>query len=53
MYLWAKNINGSASIGPLAAPLGLDFKDDILDNLETAFAIHFEAKQGDLTLFAE
>ena len=53
LYLWAKNINGAASIGPLEAPLDLDFNDDILDNLEAGFAIHFEAKQGDLTLFAE
>ena len=52
-YLWAKNINGTSNIGPLEAPLDLDFKDDILENLESAFAIHFEAKQGDLTLFAE
>jgi hypothetical protein len=53
LYLWGKAINGAASIGPLEAPLSLDFQDDILENLEAAFAIHFEAKQGDLTLFAE
>ena len=53
MYLWAKNINGSSSIGSREAPLDLDFKDDILENLEAAFALHVEAKQGDLTLFAE
>jgi hypothetical protein len=53
LYLWGKAINGAASIGPLEAPLDIGFKDDILENLETGFAIHFEAKQGDLTLFAE
>ena len=53
MYLWAKNIEGTSAIGGMEAPLDLDFKDDVLENLEAAFAIHFEAKQGDLTLFAE
>jgi hypothetical protein len=53
LYLWAKNIGGSAAIGGVEAPLDLEFKDDILENLDSAFAIHFEAKQGDLTLFAE
>ena len=36
MYLWAKNIEGFAAIGGSAAPLDLDFKDDILDNLDGA-----------------
>lgn len=53
MYLWGKNIDGTSSIAGMAAPLDLDFKDDILENLDAAFAIHFEAKQGNLTLFAE
>jgi len=53
LYLWAKNIEGDSGIGPVTAPLVLDFQDDILENLDAAFAIHFEAKQGDLTLFAE
>ena len=52
MYLWGKNIDGISSIAGMDAPLDLDFKDDILENLDTAFAIHFEATQGDLTLFA-
>ena len=52
-YLWAKNIEGSSSMGGNAAPLDLDFKDDILENLDGAFAIHFEAKKDNLTLFAE
>ncbi len=53
LYLWGKNIEGEAGIGPVTAPMELDFQDDILENLDAAFAIHFEAKQGDLTLFAE
>lgn len=53
LYLWAKNINGDAAIGGTSLPLELEFKDDILENLDAAFSIHFEAKQGPLTLFAE
>ena len=53
MYVWAKNIEGSAGLGPTNAPLDLDFTDDILENLDAAFAVHFEAKYNDLTLFAE
>ena len=53
MYLWAKNIDGTASLGGMEAPLELGFKDDIFDNLDAAFAIHFEMTQGDLTLIAE
>jgi hypothetical protein len=53
MYLWAKNIEGSSTIGGKEAPLDLDFKDDILDNLDAAFSVHFEAKKGVLTLYAE
>ena len=53
LYLWGKNIEGSSAIGGREAPLDLDFKDDILENLEAAFAVHAEAKQGALTLFAE
>lgn len=53
MYLWAKNIEGSSAIGGKEAPLDLDFKDDILDNLDSALAFHFEAKKGNLTLYAE
>ncbi|MEH6584221.1 MAG: hypothetical protein V7754_19980 [Halioglobus sp.] len=53
LYLWAKGIDGAASIGQLDAPLDLDFSDDILENLDSAFAIHIEAKQGDLTLWTE
>jgi hypothetical protein len=53
LYLWAKNIEGTSAIGGAEAPLNLDFKDDVLENLDAAFSIHFEARQGDLTLFAE
>ena len=53
LYLWEKSLEGSSTIGGKEAPLDLDFKDDILENLEAAFSLHAEAKQGALTLFAE
>jgi hypothetical protein len=52
-FLWAMNINGSSTIGPVTAPLELDFKDDLLDNLDSALMLHFEANKGPLSLFAE
>ncbi|PLW66834.1 hypothetical protein [Pseudohalioglobus lutimaris] len=52
-YLWAKGIEGNSSAGGRELPLALDFKDDILENLDAAFAIHFEARKDRLTLFAE
>ncbi len=53
LYLWAKNIEGSAGLGPADAPLALDFRDDILENLDAAISLHFEAKYNQLTFFSE
>ena len=47
------NVDGSAQIGPVSAPLQLDFKDDVFENLGTVFTVHFEANRQDLNLFAE
>jgi len=40
-YLWAINISGDQTIGPVTAPLSVDF-NDITDNLDGAFIVHFE-----------
>ena len=53
IYLWGMNIDGTASVGPIDAPLDLSFKDDLLDNLAGAFSAHYEAKKGKLTLFGD
>jgi len=53
LYLWAKNIQGTSALGPTEAELDLDFQDDVLENLDAAFAIHFQATQGDLSFFLE
>ena len=53
MFLWGMNIDGASQIGPVSAPLQLDFKDDVLDNLGAVFTVHFEAHKKDLAFFAE
>ena len=53
IYLWGMGINGTASVGPVDAPLDLDFKDDLLDNLAGAFSAHYEAKKNRWTLFGD
>ena len=53
LFLWGVNLNGEATIGDVTAPLDLDFKDDILANLEAVFTVHFEARKNKWTIFSE
>ncbi len=53
LFLWGMSIDGTAEIDGTEGDLNLDFKDDILENMEGAFTIHFEARKRDLWLFAE
>ena len=53
LFLWGLSIEGDATINGKTAPLDLEFKDDILDNMEGVFTLHFEARRGDWTLFTE
>lgn len=53
LFLWGININGDATIGEATAPLELEFKDDILENLEAVLTVHFEARKGIWTFFTE
>lgn len=52
MFLWAMSIDGDSTVGPVTAPLLIDFGDSIKD-LDMAFTVHFEANKGDWTLFTE
>ena len=45
LYLWATGIQGESQIGPVTAPVAIEF-EDALDNLEAIFTIHFEANKG-------
>ena len=53
LFLWGMSIDGTTTIEGTDADLGLDFKDDIFENMEGVFTLHFEAHKGDLLLFAE
>ena len=46
LFLSGISINGDATIGDATAPLDLEFKDDILENLEAVVTLHFEARKG-------
>ena len=54
LYLWAININGEQTIGPINAPVDIEF-EDVVDNLEAIFTANFEGvynnKWGFLTDF--
>lgn len=53
LFLWGMSMKGSSEIGPTTAPLDLNFKDDVFENLEAVLTFHIEARKNDLTLFAE
>jgi len=52
LFLWAQGIEGTSGIGPVDAPLDIEFKD-ALSNLDVTFTVHFEMKRDRLSLFAE
>lgn len=53
MFVWAKSVDGKSGVGPTESELDLNFKDDLLENLDAAAAVKLEAKQGPLVFFAE
>jgi hypothetical protein len=53
MFLWGMSIEGESTIEGKTAPLDLDFRDDVLENLEAVFTLHFEARRDDWGFFAE
>jgi hypothetical protein len=53
LFLWGISIDGDATIGTATAPLDLNFEDDVLENLDAAFTVHFEARKDKLSLIAE
>ena len=50
LVIWGVNLNGTTETGPITAPLDLSFDNDMLENLETVFAIHFEAQKNNFVL---
>ena len=53
LFLWGVSMDGEASVDGNAVPLDLDFTDDVMENIDTVFTLHFEARKDDLLLFAE
>ncbi len=52
LYLWGAGIEGTSQIGPVTAPVSIEFSD-ALEHLDTALAIHYEANKGKLGLMAD
>jgi hypothetical protein len=53
LFLWGMSLNGESSIDGNVAPMDLDFKDDLLENMDGVFTLHFEARKQKVVLFAE
>jgi hypothetical protein len=53
LFLWGMSIDGDSAIDGNALPLDLNFKDDVMENLDAVFTLHFEARKDDLLLFVE
>jgi hypothetical protein len=53
LFLWGISIDGDATIDGNTAPLDIDFKDDVLENMEGVFTLHFEGRRGDWGFFTE
>ncbi len=53
LFLWGMSVDGTQQIGDISAPLELNFKDDLLDNMAAVFTLHFEAHKKDLAFFTE
>ncbi len=52
LYLWGAGIEGTSQIGPVSAPISLEFSD-ALEHIDTAFTFHYEANKGKFGLFAD
>ncbi len=53
LFLWGLSVDGDATISGQTAPLDLGFTDEIWDNMEGVFTVHFEARRDDWSFFTE
>jgi hypothetical protein len=53
LFLWGMSIDGDSAIDGNVLPLDLDFRDDVMENLDAVFTLHFAARKDNLLLFAE
>jgi predicted porin len=52
LYLWGAGIEGTSQIGPVSAPVSIEFAD-ALDNIDTTLTFHYEANKGKLGLLVD
>ena len=52
LYLWSTGMSGSSTMGDKTSPINIEFKD-ALDNMDSAFTIHFEANKGKWGILAD
>ena len=52
LYLWAAGVSGDAGIGPVNAPVEIEFRD-ALDNLEATFSFHYEGNTDNWGIMAD
>jgi hypothetical protein len=52
LYLWAVGIDGNIGVGPVVAPVNINF-GDALSNLSGAFTLHFEARKKRWNVLAD
>ncbi|MCP3851950.1 MAG: hypothetical protein GY694_17195, partial [Gammaproteobacteria bacterium] len=52
LYLWASGIEGTTQIGPVAAPVSIQFEDAV-DNLDSGLTLHYEANKGNIGVLAD
>ena len=52
IYLWGTGIEGETQVGPVTAPVSIEFSD-ALDNLSSALMLHFEAQKNRWGLFVD
>lgn len=52
LYLWATGVGGDAQLGPVGAPVDLEFKDAV-EHLDAAFSFHYEANKGQWGMLAD
>lgn len=52
LYLWASGIEGTTQLGPVSAPVSIEFRD-ALDNLDSGLTLHYEANKGNIGFLAD
>jgi len=52
LYLWASGIEGNTQVGPVAAPVSIEFKN-ALEHLDTALTVHYEGNKGQWGVLAD